>query len=82
MPLVKKAVLKLSNGKELIIKAETNLLQQQFIHQINFNEKQHEPLFFNHHDLMEGGEIAFHLGIVPNPKEVKIENLPFSLSKK
>ena len=82
MPLVKKAVLKLSNGKELIIKAETNLPQQQFIHQINFNEKQHEPLFFNHHDLMEGGEIAFHLGIVPNPKEVKIENLPFSLSKK
>lgn len=82
MPLVKKAVLKLSNGNELTIKAEPNLPQQQFIHQTERNGTLHEPLFFNHDDLMKGGEIAFHLGIVPNSKEVKTEHLPFSLSKK
>lgn len=82
MPLVKKAVLKLSNGNELTIKAEPNLPQQQFIHQIERNGNLHEPLFFNHDDLMKGGEIAFQLGIVPNSKEVKMEHLPYSLSKK
>lgn len=81
MPLVKKACLKLSNGKELTITAEPNLPQQQFVHQIKRNGTLHEPLFFRHADLMEGGEVAFQLGIVPNSKEVPAENLPFSLSK-
>lgn len=82
MPLVKKAVLTLSNGKELIIKAEPNLPQQQFIHQTKLNGELHEPLFFNHHDLMDGGEIDFQLGIVPNPKDISNDSLPYSLSKK
>lgn len=82
MPLVKKAVLKLSNGNELTIQAEPNLPQQQFIHEIKRNGQVHESLFFDHDDLMNGGKIDFQLGIVPNPKEVEKQHLPYSLSKK
>ena len=82
MPLVKKATLKLSNGKELVIKATPNQSQQQFIHQVERNGTLHQPLFFEHTDLMEGGTIDFQLGIVPHSREISKEELPFSISKK
>lgn len=80
MPLVKGAVLKLSNGNILQISASPNFSQQQFIHQVQYNDKPHDALFFKHDDLMQGGEISYHLGIVPNPRKIKPEHLPFSLS--
>lgn len=80
MPLVRSAVLKLSSGKELRISTTPNLPQQQFIHHIQYNAKPHEALYFKHEDLMQGGEIFYHLGIVSNPKKIKPEHLPFSLS--
>lgn len=81
MPLVKKASLTLSNGEKLTITASPNHRQQQFIHQTKRNSQSHHQLFFTHHDLMSGGQIDYHLGIVPNSKEYQASDLPFSLSK-
>lgn len=81
MPLVKKAVLKLSNGNELTIQAGPNLPQHQFVHALKRNEAGHQQLFFKHEDLMDGGTIDFQLGIVPNIQEVSAADLPYSLSK-
>ena len=80
MPLVKRAVLALSNGQTLTITAQPNQPQQQFIHQTTRNGMPHQPLFFTHEDLMTGGTIDYQLGIVPNPKDYQKNELPFSLS--
>ena len=82
MPLVKKAQLHLSNGQTLTIQAPRNLPQQQFIHEIQYNETDHTNLYFTHEELMAGGSITFDLGIVPNPKEYAPAAYPFSLSNK
>ncbi|MDH6365182.1 putative alpha-1,2-mannosidase [Enterococcus sp. PF1-24] len=81
MPLLDKVTLKLSNGKDLSIESTPNKPQQQFIHEIKRNGETHHNLFFQHQDLMNGGEINYQLGIVPNSKKYTAEELPFSLSK-
>lgn len=77
MPLVKRAVLALSNGQTLTITAQPNQPQQQFIHQTTRNGMPHQPLFFTHEDLMTGGTIDYQLGIVPNPKDYQKMSCPF-----
>ncbi|MGM0216264.1 GH92 family glycosyl hydrolase [Enterococcus sp. AZ109] len=81
MPLIKKAVLTLSNGETLTITASPNQRQQLFLHETKRNHEVHQKLFFTHDDLMTGGKIDYHLGIVPNPQDYTINDLPFSLSK-
>lgn len=80
MPLVKKATIHLSNGNQLFIEAPRNKTQHQFIHKITRNNKDYTKLFFKHADLVDGGQIHFDLGIVPNPKNYKTSDLPFSLN--
>lgn len=82
MPLIKKAVLHLSNGNVLKIQATPNLPQHQFVHETKRNGGMHRPLFFKHDDLMTGGAIDFRLGVVPNTQSVAVQDLPFSLSNK
>lgn len=81
MPLVTSAKLHLSNGETLSITASPNQPQQQFIHAIQRNDTPHEALYFTHADLMTGGSLDYHLGIVPRNKAYTKEQLPFSLSK-
>ncbi|WP_165006180.1 MULTISPECIES: GH92 family glycosyl hydrolase [unclassified Enterococcus] len=80
LPLIDHAVLSLSNGNKLTIDASPNKPQQQFIHEIKRNGLEHTKLFFTHQDLSEGGTISYQLGIVPNPRKYREEDLPFSLS--
>lgn len=80
MPLFDQATIHLSSGETLTITAGPNYTQQQFVHQINRNQTEHSELFFTHKDLMSGGNIDYHLGIVPNPRSYTKEQLPFSLS--
>lgn len=80
IPLVKKAVLHLSNDETLVIQANTNRSQHQFVHNIKRNDDHYTALYFKHADLLKGGQINFELGIVPNPKTYQKEEYPFSLS--
>ncbi|HGF7579453.1 GH92 family glycosyl hydrolase [Enterococcus faecium] len=80
MPLIDKAVLLLSNGKELTIEATPNRPQQQFIHKIKRMDKEYTKLYFTHQDLLKGGTISYQLGIIPHPKKYQAKDLPFSLS--
>ena len=61
MPLIDKAVLLLSNGKELTIEATPNR-PQQFIHKIKRMDKEYTKLYFTHQDLLKGGTISYQLG--------------------
>lgn len=81
MPLVESATLHLSNGNTLAIDCGHNQPQQLFIHEVSRNDHKHTAMFFTHEDLLAGGEIAFHLGLVPAPREYRDEDYPFSLTK-
>ncbi|GFH42333.1 alpha-1,2-mannosidase [Lactococcus hodotermopsidis] len=82
MPLVEKATIHLSNGKTLEIKTSPNQPQQQFIDKISRNGVTYTKLYFDHEELMAGGDIKFDLGIVPRSRNYQQEDYPFSLTKK
>jgi len=65
-PAFPRVTVKLENGKTLIIKA-LNLSDQNFyIQSASFNGKPHTKCYFNHSDLMKGGELVFNMGPQPN----------------
>lgn len=80
MPLVKHAVLHLSNGETLTINATPNQVQHVFIDHIKYNKQRHHKTFFTYDQLMQGGTIDYTLGIVPHPRAYAANELPFSLS--
>ena len=82
IPLFDQVIVSLSNGKQLTIQATPNQPQQQFVHQVSRNGETYEKLYFTHHDLLKGGTINYHLGIVPTTKAYSEESLPYSLSRK
>ncbi|MDO1605849.1 GH92 family glycosyl hydrolase [Lactobacillus sp. YT155] len=81
MPIFDKVTIKLSSGKSLKISSTPNQEQQLFIDDITLNNKKYTNLYFNHDDLMRGGNIEFRLGIVPHPRNYSKDELPYSLSK-
>lgn len=80
IPLFDQVILQLSSNKQLTITASPNHLQQQFIQEVYRNDHSHRPLFFTHFDLMKGGKIHYHLGIVPNTREYIPTEYPYSLT--
>ena len=63
-----KQSLTLSNGNQLTIHASPNQPQQQFVHHVSRDGYTYEKLYFTHKDLLNGGTINYHLGIVPHTK--------------
>jgi putative alpha-1,2-mannosidase len=82
MPLVESAMIHLSNGQTLTIKTSANHPQQQFIQAVKRDGLAHTKLYFDHADLMSGGEIDISLGIVPKHQNYDKTDYPFSLTKK
>lgn len=81
MPLVDHAEIDLSTGETLTITATPNKQQQLFIDAIDFDGHNYQSLFFKHDDLIKGGNITYHLGIVPHPRDYQRADLPYSVTK-
>ncbi len=65
-PLFKKVTISLPNGKKLIIKTTKQSDQDIYIQSVTFNGDPYHKVFFEHKDLMEGGEIIFEMGTEAN----------------
>ena len=81
IPLFDKVTLHLPNGKTLVISARNNAPQTQFVNAVERNGKPYDKLYFEHTDLMAGGEICFHLGVAPVQKQYTGDQLPFSVTR-
>lgn len=81
IPLFDQVVLTLSNGNQLTIQASPNQPQQQFVHHVSRDGHTYEKLYFTHQDLLKGGTINYHLGIVPSTKTYSEDSLPYSLNR-
>ncbi|MBC7328098.1 glycoside hydrolase family 92 protein [bacterium] len=96
-PMVKRAVVHLSNGKDLLIIANNVSKENKFIQRAELNGKPLNRPFIWHHEIANGGKIEFWMGAQPNKrwgadpklappsitnKEPKLEYLRFNLSEK
>ncbi len=80
-PSVKRAVLHLDNGKELVVRAENNTGKTLYAKNILFNGKKHKKVFLTQDELKNGGELTFEMSVEPSGEHYTDDQLPYSLSK-
>lgn len=64
-PAFQKASLKLENGRTFTVRAE-GLQQGPYVQSVALNGKAWSRTWFNHEELMKGGELVFRMGAKPN----------------
>ncbi|WP_289666036.1 GH92 family glycosyl hydrolase [Flavobacterium panacagri] len=79
-PLFKKVTINLENGKQIVINAPKNSLDNKYIQKTSFNGTEYDKSYFTHQDLMNGAVIDFEMSNSEN-KTGKPKTAPFSLSK-
>jgi putative alpha-1,2-mannosidase len=65
-PCVKEAVINLSNGKVLTMKAQNLTDENIYIQSVNINGKNLDSPFLTHNQIKNGGTVVFSMGNVPN----------------
>lgn len=80
-PLFRKAVIHLSNGKELVLNAVQNSTENRYVSSLLWNGADYSKLFINHSKLMNGAILDFKMTATPalNRKFV-LTDFPFSFS--
>jgi predicted alpha-1,2-mannosidase len=66
-PLYKKVSINLPGGKQLILKTRNLSESNIYIQSVKINGRPYNKAYFQHNDLMQGGEIVFEMGSQPNP---------------
>jgi predicted alpha-1,2-mannosidase len=65
-PLFDRAVVRLANGKELVLEAKRKAATDMYIQSVTLNGKPHPKVWFSHADIAEGGTFVFTMGSQPN----------------
>jgi len=79
-PLFKKVIINLPNSKKLIIKTNNLSDNNIYIQSVTMNGQPYSKVYFQHEDLMHGGEIVFEMGSEPNTCwGVNTADLPLSM---
>ncbi|MFD1430256.1 GH92 family glycosyl hydrolase [Lacticaseibacillus mingshuiensis] len=82
MPLYDQIIVHLANGKDLTLTTTQNLPQHQFIDHLEVNGEAYHKPYITHETLMNGGNIDYTLGLVPNPDNFDPDEVPYSLTKR
>jgi predicted alpha-1,2-mannosidase len=81
-PLFEKAIVRLANGKELII-TSNDPVRNTYINEVYWNDKPVTENYINYSQLMNGGSLRFVLDSKPNLKRgISSQSYPYSLSEK
>lgn len=81
VPLFKKAVLHLENGKEVVINANGNDDANRYISSMKFNGTDYSKNYINHSELMKGCTIDIQMDSKPNTKRgIELSDAPYSFS--
>ena len=65
-PTFKKTTISLPSGKTLILKTNNLLDENIYIQTVTMNGEPYKKVYFQHEDLMKGGEITFEMGPEPS----------------
>ena len=81
-PMFKKITINLDNGKKFIINAPSNNKNNFYIKSASLNGKNYTHNYIMHSDIINGGTLNFTMDNKPSyDRGIKVEDLPFSLSK-
>ena len=82
-PLFDKVTLNLDNGKQFVIKANSNLPENVYIDKATLNGKSYTRNYLKHEDIRKGGELIYDMSKLPNTKRgTGIKDKPYSMSDK
>ena len=80
-PLFKSVRIKLDNGKEITIKAESNSKENRYVTELTLNQKKYTKNYLTHDDLMKGAKINFKMSPAPNKSRgTEKSDFPYSFS--
>jgi len=80
-PLFKKITIKLENGKEVVMNAPENSMDNKYIQSMTFNGKEYSKNWLSHSELMKGATVNFKMGDKPNMKRgIEAKDFPYSFS--
>ena len=65
-PLFDRVTLRLENGKQFVINAESNSVANKYIQSARLNNASFSRTFIDHEDIMRGGSLRFGMGSMPN----------------
>lgn len=60
-PLFDKVTIHLDNGKDFVIRAENNSIENKYVRSMKLNGRELEEPRFSHFDLMKGGELVLEM---------------------
>lgn len=81
-PLFDEAKISLPNGKQLNIIAHDNQAENVYIQDLSINGVKTDKNFFNHFELLKGGDVEFKMSSQPNKQRgVAAESAPYSMSQ-
>ncbi|MES2777733.1 MAG: GH92 family glycosyl hydrolase [Bacteroidota bacterium] len=80
-PVFKKATIILENGKQFIIQANGNSMENVYIQSAQLNGKTYNKNYIHYKDIANGGVLSFEMGNAPaKNRGVEEEDKPFSVS--
>ena len=81
-PLFKHATIHFPNGKELRIEAPANDKGTPYVNAVEFNGAPYSPTYFEHQEMVKGGNIRFDMSATPNKQRgTDTADAPYSFSK-
>lgn len=80
-PLFPKAVIHLPNGKQVVLNAPQNSVQDKYVSSVKMNSKEYSKLFLKHSEMMKGAVIDFKMTATPAlDRKFSGSDLPYSFS--
>jgi len=65
-PIFDKVTINLENGKQFIVEAKNVSDKNYYIQSVKLNGKPYTKSWFEHSDIVDGGEFVFEMGTIPN----------------
>lgn len=80
IPQFDESILHLPNGRTFTISARNKLPQNNFVQSAKLNGQDYRKLFLEHGAIMEGGQLAVRLALLPSERDYTTKELPYSLN--
>jgi len=80
-PLFKKVTLNLENGKQVVINAAANSVENKYINSLKYNGQDYQKNWLSHSELMKGATLDFNMTSTPNKQRgIAESSFPYSMS--
>ena len=79
-PVFEKATIHLAHGKNFTVSASHNSDNAVYVQNRSLNGRDYTKTWISHEDVINGAKIQVEMGVAPKVRDVKIDELPYSMS--